>query len=121
MERDYSMKLKMEHYACMVDLLGRTESLKQSWEFMMAMPDKPNSDVRAALLSANRLQEDVEMANVAAYENFKLIKNSSPKAYVTLSYPWQLLGNGIVLVKLDEGERGYLKILASVGLGLRVI
>jgi hypothetical protein len=33
MERDYSMKPKMEHYACMVDLLGRAGSLKQAWEF----------------------------------------------------------------------------------------
>ncbi|PSR89658.1 Pentatricopeptide repeat-containing protein [Actinidia chinensis var. chinensis] len=85
MERDYSMKPKMEHYACMVDLLGRAGSLNLAWEFVMAMPEKPNSDVWAALLSACRLHGDVEMANVAAHEIFKLCKNSRPGAYVALS------------------------------------
>ncbi|KAL0305661.1 UNVERIFIED_CONTAM: Pentatricopeptide repeat-containing protein, mitochondrial, partial [Sesamum radiatum] len=50
MDRDYSMKPRMEHYACMVDLLGRAGSLNQALEFVMQMPEKPNSDVWAALL-----------------------------------------------------------------------
>lgn len=85
MERDYSMKPKMEHYACMVDLLGRAGSLNQAWEFVMGMPEKPNSDVWAALLSACRLHGDVDMANVAANEIFKLGNEGRPGAYVALS------------------------------------
>ena len=42
----------------------------------MAMPEKPNSDVWASLLSACRLHGDVEMANIAANEIFKLSKKS---------------------------------------------
>lgn len=85
MERDYSMKPKMEHYACMVDLFGRAGSLKQAWEFVIGMPEKPNSDVWATLLSSCRLHGDVEVASIAANELFKLNANDRPGAYVALS------------------------------------
>ncbi|KAA0057027.1 pentatricopeptide repeat-containing protein [Cucumis melo var. makuwa] len=85
MERDYSLKPKMEHYACMVDLLGRAGSLLQAWEFVMQMPETPNSDVWAALLSSAKLHGNVEMACTAANELFKLNANSRPGAYVALS------------------------------------
>lgn len=85
MERDYLMKPRMEHYACMVDLLGRAGSLNQAWKFIMEMPQKPSSDVWAALLSSSRLHGDVDMANLAADELFKLNTESRPGAYVALS------------------------------------
>ncbi|KAK1375406.1 pentatricopeptide repeat-containing protein, mitochondrial [Heracleum sosnowskyi] len=85
MKTDYSMKPKMEHYACMVDLLGRAGSLNQALEFVMDMPEKPNSDVWAALLSSSRLHDDVEMANIAANELFKLGSDSRPGAYIAFS------------------------------------
>lgn len=85
MERDYSLKPGMEHYACMVDLLGRAGRLNWAWEFVMKMPEKPNSDVWAALLSSCRLHGDIEMASVAANELFKLNAEGRPGAYVALS------------------------------------
>ncbi|KAL0398502.1 UNVERIFIED_CONTAM: Pentatricopeptide repeat-containing protein, mitochondrial [Sesamum radiatum] len=49
------------------------------------MPEKPNSDVWAALLSSCRLHGDVELANIAADELFKISNESRPGAYVALS------------------------------------
>ncbi|KAL2494891.1 Pentatricopeptide repeat-containing protein [Forsythia ovata] len=85
MYRDYSMKPRMEHYACMVDLLGRAGSLNQALEFVLQMPEKPDSDVWAALLSSCRLHGDVELANIAANELFKVNAKTRPGAYVALS------------------------------------
>ncbi|XP_074272336.1 pentatricopeptide repeat-containing protein At1g28690, mitochondrial-like [Silene latifolia] len=85
MERKYSLKPRMEHYACMVDLLGRSGRLEQAWEFVMKMPEIPNSDVWAALLSSARLQGEMEMAGVAADELFKLGADSRPGSYMALS------------------------------------
>lgn len=85
MERVYSMRPRMEHYACVVDLLGRTGRLNEALEFIMQMPEKPNSDVWAALLSCCRLHGDVELAGVAADELFKVKEKSRPGAYVALS------------------------------------
>lgn len=85
MEQDYMLKPRMEHYACMVDLLGRAGSLQQAWEFVMGMPEKPGSDVWAALLSSCQLHGDLEMTNLAANEIFKLNSDRRPGAYVALS------------------------------------
>ncbi|KAF4366068.1 hypothetical protein F8388_012182 [Cannabis sativa] len=85
MEAEYFLKPKMEHYACVVDLLGRAGRLSQAWEFVKAMPEKPNSDVWAALLSSSRLHGYVEMASIAANELFKLNANDRPGAYIALS------------------------------------
>ncbi|KAK4264357.1 hypothetical protein QN277_025549 [Acacia crassicarpa] len=85
MENEYSLKPKMEHYACMVDLLGRAGRLHQAWDFVMRMPERPNSDVWAALLSSCRLHGSLEMAKVAAEELFKLNADGRPGAYVALS------------------------------------
>ncbi|KAH9748971.1 pentatricopeptide repeat-containing protein [Citrus sinensis] len=111
MERDYSMKPKMEHYACMVDLLGRAGSLEQALKFVLEMPEKPNSDVWAALLSSCRLHDDVEMANIAANEIFKLNANDRPGAYVALSNTLAAAGKWDSVTELREKMklRGVLK------------
>lgn len=85
MERYYSLKPTMEHYACLVDLLGRAGSLHQAWEFVLTMPEKPGSNVWAALLGSCQLHGNVEMANIAAKQLFMLSGNSRPGAYVGLS------------------------------------
>ncbi|KAH7568817.1 hypothetical protein JRO89_XS06G0055700 [Xanthoceras sorbifolium] len=111
MERDYSMKPKMEHFACMVDLLGRAGSLEQALKFILQMPEKPKSDVWAALLSSSRLHGDVEMANIAANEIFKLNANDRPGAYVALSNTLAAAGKWDNVSELREGMklRGILK------------
>ncbi|CDY68354.1 BnaAnng27020D [Brassica napus] len=85
MQRDYSMRPKMEHYACMVDLMGRAGDLSKAFEFVRAMPERPNSDVWAALLSSCRLHGNVDIASVAASELFKLNADKRPGAYIALS------------------------------------
>ncbi|KAF8053849.1 hypothetical protein N665_1371s0020 [Sinapis alba] len=85
MQRDYSMKPKMEHYACMVDLMGRAGELSEALEFVREMPERPNSDVWAALLSSCRLHGNVDIASIAADELFKLNADKRPGAYIALS------------------------------------
>ncbi|GMH19547.1 hypothetical protein Nepgr_021388 [Nepenthes gracilis] len=119
MEKDYSMKPKMEHYSCMVDLLGRFGSIQMAWEFVMGMPEKPNSDVWAALLGSCRLYGEVNMANVVAEEIFKLRADSRPGAYVALSNTeaaagrWENVGEVRELMKL----RGISKATGSSWVG----
>ncbi|EAY90173.1 hypothetical protein OsI_11738 [Oryza sativa Indica Group] len=68
MEREHALRPRMEHYACMVDLLGRFGSVRRAHDFIRGIPARPNSDVWAALLGAATLHGDVDMANVAARE-----------------------------------------------------
>ncbi|CAN1810515.1 Pentatricopeptide repeat-containing protein At1g28690, mitochondrial [Linum perenne] len=85
MERDYSLKPRMEHYACIVDMLGRAGCLHEAWELVMGMPKRPNSDVWAALLNSCNFHGSVEMASIAANELFKLNAKERPGAYVSFS------------------------------------
>ncbi|XP_074366966.1 pentatricopeptide repeat-containing protein At5g16860 [Apium graveolens] len=72
MEREYSVIPGVEHYACMVDLLGRAGRLNESVNFIKEMPMDPSPIVWVALLSACRLHTNVELGEFAAAELLKL-------------------------------------------------
>ncbi|KAG4945660.1 hypothetical protein JHK87_041667 [Glycine soja] len=111
MENEYLVKPGMEHYACMVDLLGRAGMLNQAWEFIMRIPEKPISDVWAALLSSCRLHGNIELAKLAANELFKLNATGRPGAYVALSNTLVAAGKWESVTELREimKERGISK------------
>ncbi|XVF27529.1 hypothetical protein REPUB_Repub14bG0115700 [Reevesia pubescens] len=119
MERDYSIKPKMEHYACMVDLLGRAGCLDLAYELVMGMPEKPNSDVWAALLSSCRLQGDLQMASIAANELFKLNADSRPGTFVACSNTLAAAGkwDGVSELREMMKARGTLKNTACSWVG----
>ncbi|XP_020091080.1 putative pentatricopeptide repeat-containing protein At5g40405 [Ananas comosus] len=52
---------KMEHYGCMVDLLGRAGLLEDAKKVIDEMPMSPDAGVLGALLGACRIHGDVEM------------------------------------------------------------
>ncbi|XP_061345607.1 pentatricopeptide repeat-containing protein At4g39530 [Gastrolobium bilobum] len=56
----------MEHYACMVSLLGRAGRIYEAKEFIDKMPIKPAAVVWRSLLSACRLSGHVELGVYAA-------------------------------------------------------
>jgi pentatricopeptide repeat protein len=119
MENEYKLKPGMEHYACMVDLLGRAGRLDQAWEFVTRMPQRPNSDVWAALLSSCRLHGNIEMAKLAGNELFKLNATGRPGAYVALSNTLADAGKWDSVSELREvmKERGISKDTACSWVG----
>ncbi|XP_058206751.1 putative pentatricopeptide repeat-containing protein At3g15130 [Rhododendron vialii] len=58
---DCRIKPQVEHYACMVDLLGRAGCLKEAKELIHNMPLKPNIGIWQTLLSACRVHGEFEM------------------------------------------------------------
>jgi pentatricopeptide repeat protein len=62
MIRDYRNHAKLEHYNCMVDLLGRAHCLQEAENMVLAMPYKPQVAAWMALLGACRIHGNVEMA-----------------------------------------------------------
>jgi hypothetical protein len=57
---------KLEHYTCMVDLLGHAGHLQEVENMVMAMPWKPYVAAWMALLGAGRIHGIVEMAECVA-------------------------------------------------------
>jgi len=84
MSRDFKVTPRPEHYACMVDLLGRAGRLSEALDFIERMPARPDAGVWGALLGACRIHLNVELAEVAAKSLFEL-DAENPGRYVLLS------------------------------------
>eukprot|EP01018_Ginkgo_biloba_P029369 Gb_08125 [translate_table: standard] len=65
MSEDYCVTPKVEHYSCMVDLLGRAGHLDEAEEFIQKMPVEPSAGVWA-LLGACRIHHNIELGERAA-------------------------------------------------------
>ncbi|GER34384.1 pentatricopeptide repeat-containing family protein [Striga asiatica] len=63
MALDFSITPRMEHYGCVVDLLGRAGLLREAYEFVATMPFKADASVLGALLGACRVHGDVDLGN----------------------------------------------------------
>lgn len=91
MEKCYGVTPTIEHYACVVDLLGRSGHLQEAEEFIKEMPVDADGVVWGALLSACWFWMDMKMGGKVAEKMFSL----DPKpisAYVILSNMYSILG-----------------------------
>jgi pentatricopeptide repeat protein len=61
MKRDHGVEARLEHYGCMVDLLGRAGKLEEAEKFILEMPVKPNAPIWGALLGACRIHRNIEV------------------------------------------------------------
>ncbi|KAI3784588.1 hypothetical protein L1987_43690 [Smallanthus sonchifolius] len=61
METDYGVTRRMEHYGCIVDLLGRAGLLESAYTIVDTMPFRPGRSVLGALLSACVNYRDLEI------------------------------------------------------------
>ncbi|KAK4478087.1 hypothetical protein RD792_017352 [Penstemon davidsonii] len=67
----------VDHYAIVVDLLGRAGQLEDAYELIKSMHVQPHAGVWGALLLACSLHNNVELAEVAAKNCFELEADSS--------------------------------------------
>ncbi|XP_022727809.1 pentatricopeptide repeat-containing protein At5g48910 [Durio zibethinus] len=75
---------RLEHYGCMIDLLGRAGQLKEAEEFILNMPITPDDVIWKALLGACKMHGNIEMGDRVA----RILMNMAPRdsgAYVALS------------------------------------
>ncbi|KAF8395269.1 hypothetical protein HHK36_019211 [Tetracentron sinense] len=84
MVNDHGIKPQIEHYGCMVDLLGRGGHLKEAYEFIQEMPFEANSVIWRALLGACRIHGNVGMGEVAGKKLLELDPDHGAR-YVLLS------------------------------------
>ncbi|KAL1217360.1 Pentatricopeptide repeat-containing protein [Cardamine amara subsp. amara] len=84
MSEEYGIKPRLEHYSCMVNLLGRAGKLQEAYDLIKEMPFEPDSCVWGALLNSCRLQNNVDLAEIAAEKLFDL-EPENTGTYVLLS------------------------------------
>ncbi|XP_057860360.2 pentatricopeptide repeat-containing protein At3g12770 [Cryptomeria japonica] len=91
MTQIYQIEPNMEHYSCMVDLLGRSGHLDEAERFIETMPVKPDADVWGALLGACRIHKCIELGERAA-EHLFILEPTYPGYYVLLSNMYAEVG-----------------------------
>ncbi|XP_022637952.1 pentatricopeptide repeat-containing protein At3g29230-like, partial [Vigna radiata var. radiata] len=72
MEKMYGIVPEIEHYGCMVDLLGRGGHLEEAFTLLHSMPMEPNAIILGTLLNACRMHNDVDLARAVCEQLFKL-------------------------------------------------
>ncbi|XP_021906562.1 putative pentatricopeptide repeat-containing protein At3g23330 [Carica papaya] len=101
MSKVHGMNPGHEHYACMVDLLGRAGQLEEAKDLIESMPIKPDSSVWGALLGACASHGNLEMGREVAEKLFEL-EPHNPGNYVLLCNIYSKHGR---LKEADEVRR----------------
>ncbi|XP_028759592.1 pentatricopeptide repeat-containing protein At4g13650 isoform X2 [Neltuma alba] len=82
---------KPEHYACVVDLLGRARLLSRAKRFIETMPIQPDAMIWRTLLSACTIHKNIDIGEFAARHLLELAPEDSA-TYVLLSNMYAITG-----------------------------
>ncbi|KAL3381808.1 hypothetical protein AABB24_001752 [Solanum stoloniferum] len=91
MTSSYDVLPDQEHFACIIDLLGRAGHFSEVLAQIMKMPCEPDDHIWNALLGVCRIHGNVELGRMAA-ELLIELDPQSPAAYLLLSSIYGVLG-----------------------------
>ncbi|XP_050218548.1 pentatricopeptide repeat-containing protein At5g56310 [Mercurialis annua] len=91
MTSTYGIQPRIEHYGCMIDLLGRAGYLQEAQELLLHMPCPPNAPIWGALLAASYTHGDVVLGEHALHHLIELEPNNSGN-YALLSNLYASVG-----------------------------
>ncbi|XP_075490379.1 pentatricopeptide repeat-containing protein At1g31920-like [Primulina tabacum] len=108
----YGISPTLEHYGCMVDLLGRAGKIEEAYRMIMSMPMEPNSVILRSYLSSCKHHGHVHCADSHL---MKLLLETEPEIganYVLAGSVSSLQGydNGINNIRNDMKQKGLKKV-----------
>ncbi|KAI3444598.1 hypothetical protein Pfo_001263 [Paulownia fortunei] len=92
MVKDHGISPGPDHYACMIDLLGRSGKMHEAEELLSKMVVEPDATVWKSLLAACRIHGNIDLGKRAATALFELEPQDSVP-YVMLSNIYSAIGN----------------------------
>jgi pentatricopeptide repeat protein len=110
MSTDCMTSARLEHYTCMVDLLGHAGRLHEAEAIIKTMPYKPDAAVWKALLDACRVHGNMEMGERIAKQVLK-VDPGNAASYVLLSNIYAAVGKWHLssILQQQRLERGVKK------------
>ncbi|CAD6263173.1 unnamed protein product [Miscanthus lutarioriparius] len=107
MTQDYGIKPRVEHYGCIVDLLGRAGLIDEAYQFIRAMPIEPNTVIWRALLSSCAVHKNVEIGEEALKQIISLDPSHSGD-YILLSNIYASVGQwkDAAMIRKEMKDRG---------------
>ncbi|XP_058090755.1 pentatricopeptide repeat-containing protein At5g40410, mitochondrial [Magnolia sinica] len=91
MSKAYRIEARVDHYSCMVDLLGRSGLLREARQLIENMSIEPNAGVWGALLGACRMHHNIDLGKEAA-ERLFVLEPLDPRNYIILSSMYSAAG-----------------------------
>ncbi|XP_030499709.2 pentatricopeptide repeat-containing protein At3g29230 [Cannabis sativa] len=92
MESEYGIVPQVEHYGCVIDLLGRGGRLNEAFDLVNSMSLEPNAVIWGTLLGACRVHNDVDLAREVLDRLVKL-EPSDPGNFSMLSNIYAAAGD----------------------------
>nr|XP_023883831.1 pentatricopeptide repeat-containing protein At3g14330-like isoform X3 [Quercus suber] len=80
MKMNYGLSPSVEHYACLVDMLGRAGRIKEALEVVKFMPMKPIGSIWGSLLNSCRLYGNVSLG---MWDNVKIVRDMMERRGMT--------------------------------------
>ena len=113
MMKNYLIEPTVQHYTCMVDLLGHSGRLDEAYNLINQMSAKPDSGIWGALLNSCKIHGNVELGESALERLIDLEPNDAGN-YVLLSNIYAQAGNweGVAEVRKLMKARGLKKSIA---------
>ncbi|KAL5563178.1 hypothetical protein UlMin_032925 [Ulmus minor] len=110
MKLDHWVSPTVEHYACLVDMLGRAGYIKEALEVVEGMPMKPSNSIWGSLLNSCHLHGNTSLGELIAKELFQLEPDNAGN-YVMLSNIYANVGmwEGVKMVREMMENRGIKK------------
>lgn len=111
MRRYHKVEPKMQHYGCIVDMLGRAGHVEEARRFIEEMPIEPNDVVWRTLLSACKSHKKFNIGEPIA-KNLIRKDSCNPSFYVLLSNMYAGLGmwGDVCKVRMMMRERNVTKL-----------
>uniref|UniRef100_A0A0V0H5V4 Putative pentatricopeptide repeat-containing protein, chloroplastic-like n=1 Tax=Solanum chacoense TaxID=4108 RepID=A0A0V0H5V4_SOLCH len=110
MSIDHGITPRMEHYACMVDLLGRSGSLEKAVQFIKSLPLNVDALVWRTLLGACQVHGNLQLGKYAS-EMILEQEPNDPAAHVLLSNLYASRGQWeeVAKIRKDMKEKRLVK------------
>ncbi|KAL2228189.1 pentatricopeptide repeat-containing protein At5g66520 [Sesamum indicum] len=107
----YGIAAGMEHYGCLVDLLGRAGMLEEARKVINEMPFRPDVGVLGAFLGACRIHGNSDMAEEIGRQVIELEPNNSGR-YVLLANLYAKAGRweDVANIRKLMNDRGVKKV-----------
>ncbi|KAJ1298489.1 hypothetical protein BS78_01G457500 [Paspalum vaginatum] len=119
LQADHDITPRMEHYACMVDLLGRTGHLDEAYDIVRSMPFRPSDNLLESLLGACRFHGNSKIGESVG----KLLigsEHGKSRSYVMLSNIYASAGrwSDCEQLRSDMEAKGFRKNVGVSSIGM---
>lgn len=110
MSRDFGVEPRIEHYGCMVDILGRAGLIEEAFQLIKNMPIQPSAVIWRTLLASCKVHKNVEIGE-ESLKQLIILEPTHSGDYILLSNIYASVGRweDALKVRGEMKEKGIKK------------